>query len=217
MPERDTKSALLDAAESLFAANGFAATSMRQLAHRAGVNLAAAGYHFGGKSELAMAVLARRIGPINAERRRRLAALPTRPAADDVVRAFLEPVFGLGGDTPGTPPPTSVCRLFGRLLAEQPPFLRTFLARQFRDLGARFAGALRRARPELSAADVWWRLHFTAGALAHALQHGPTLVELSGGACRDDEPRALCARLVQFASAGFAGAGSRRRMTRGER
>jgi AcrR family transcriptional regulator len=217
MPERDTKSALLDAAESLFAANGFAATSMRQLAHRAGVNLAAAGYHFGGKSELAMAVLARRIGPINAERRRRLEALPTRPAVGDVARAFLEPVFGIGGDAPGTPPSAAVCRLFGRLLAEQPPFLRTFLARQFRDLGARFAAALQRARPDLSAADVWWRLHFTAGALAHALQHGPTLAELSGGACRSNDPGDLCARLVQFAGAGFAGAGPRRRTARRSR
>lgn len=211
MAARDTKSALLDAAESLFAANGFAATSMRQLAQRARVNLAAAGYHFGGKSDLAMAVLARRIGPINAERRRRLAALPARPAVDEVVRAFLEPVFSVGGDRLGAPPSPTVCRLFGRLLAEQPPFLRVFLARQFRELGARFAAALQRARPDLTPADVWWRLHFTAGAMAHALQHGQTLAHLSGGVCRLDDPRDLCAQLVRFAGSGFAGARVARR------
>ena len=60
MAKPDTKDQILDAAEHLFAEQGFAATSLRQLTARASVNLAAVNYHFGSKDELAKAVLQRR-------------------------------------------------------------------------------------------------------------------------------------------------------------
>ncbi len=216
MPAADTKTTILDAAERLFAATGFQATTMRALTAAAGVNLAAVGYHFGGKEELAMAVLARRIAPINAERRRRLDALAARPTTTAVVRAFLEPVFGIGDAGRGAPPPPDArfCGLFGRLLGEQPPFLRTFLARQFRDLGQRFARALRRSLPGLDEATAWWRLHFVAGAMAHVLQHAETLAHVTDGVCRVDEPGPLAEQLVAFAAAGLAAPPPSRRRVR---
>ncbi len=47
-----TKQKILDAANSLFANNGFAATSMREIASSADVNLAAINYHFKNKDNL---------------------------------------------------------------------------------------------------------------------------------------------------------------------
>src|SRR3954453_22954021 len=64
----DTKTRILDAAESFFMEHGFEATSMRQLTTAAGVNLAAVNYHFGTKEELFQAVLTRRLDPMNQER-----------------------------------------------------------------------------------------------------------------------------------------------------
>ena len=48
----DTRARILDAAEALFIEQGFVATSMRAITTRAGVNLAAAHYHFGSKEGL---------------------------------------------------------------------------------------------------------------------------------------------------------------------
>lgn len=47
-----TRQALLDAAQTLFAERGFDAVATRELAARAGANIAAISYHFGGKREL---------------------------------------------------------------------------------------------------------------------------------------------------------------------
>src|SRR5437773_8511643 len=63
-----TKERILDAAEALFMEHGFEATSVRVITAAAGVNLAAANYHFGSKEELFQAVLTRRLDPMNQER-----------------------------------------------------------------------------------------------------------------------------------------------------
>jgi len=52
-----TRAALIDATLDLFGQDGFAAVSTRTLAYRAGANLAAIQYHFGGKDALYRAVI----------------------------------------------------------------------------------------------------------------------------------------------------------------
>src|ERR671910_3594384 len=64
----ETKEKILDAAERLFAAHGFAGTSLRSVTKEAGVNLAAVHYHFGNKEDLLRAVLGRIVIPVNRER-----------------------------------------------------------------------------------------------------------------------------------------------------
>ena len=49
---RTTRRRILVGAGELFAARGFRATTMREIVERAGVNLAAAHYHFGSKQAL---------------------------------------------------------------------------------------------------------------------------------------------------------------------
>ncbi|HBE00997.1 MAG: hypothetical protein A2096_12605 [Spirochaetes bacterium GWF1_41_5] len=60
-----SKNKILDIAFELFAANGFAATSIRQIAAKAEVNLAMIGYYFGGKEGLYRAVVNSRISEFN--------------------------------------------------------------------------------------------------------------------------------------------------------
>ena len=206
MAADDTKETILDAAEALFAEQGYAATSLRQLTTRAGVTLAAVNYHFGGKEPLAKAVLARRIAPVNHERLRRLDALaPKQRTLRAIVRAFVEPPLragadgGRSGDTPGS----RLCRVFGRVMVEQPPFLRTFLAQQFRPVARRFEAALAAALPGHDSATLWWRLHFVIGAMAHTLQNSATVAHLSEGRCDADDVDALIEHLVAFAIGGL--------------
>lgn len=215
MSAPDTKTTILDAAETLFAEYGYDATSLRDLTQEAGVNLAAVNYHFGGKEQLATAVLARRIGPINAERRRRIDALPVRPALADVVRAFVEPTFPTATGCPSghVAPGRDFCRLMGRLMLDQPAFLRTFLAEQFRDLGSRFEATLRRALPRGDRATTWWRLHFMAGAMAHTLHSGDGLAHLTGGLCDATDVDAVVEQLVAFTTAGLAAPAPKARAT----
>lgn len=54
-----TPESLLDAAEALFSERGYDSVGIREIAERAGANLAAIRYHFGGKRELYLEVVRR--------------------------------------------------------------------------------------------------------------------------------------------------------------
>src|SRR5688572_8669011 len=94
---RDTKEQILDAAERLFADEGYGATSLRRILTELGLNPAAIHYHFGGKDEVVEALFARRLGPLNAERMRRFDEIAGEDrAAPDVRRivdAFVAPAL----------------------------------------------------------------------------------------------------------------------------
>jgi TetR/AcrR family transcriptional regulator, regulator of cefoperazone and chloramphenicol sensitivity len=62
-----TRERLLDAAERLFAARGFAGTSVREIAEEAGTNLGAINYHFRSKENLYAEVFSRRIARMREE------------------------------------------------------------------------------------------------------------------------------------------------------
>ncbi|MCA8973740.1 MAG: TetR family transcriptional regulator [Planctomycetes bacterium] len=213
--ESSTREHLLDAAEELFGEHGYAATSLRRLTTAAAANLAAVNYHFGGKEGLAKAVLARRIEPINTERLRRLDALHgRRRTVAAIVRAFVEPPFATDGKAAAcgtTTPGGQLCRVFGRIMIEQPPFLREFLAAQFGEVGARFAAELERAAPRLDRTAVWWRLHFMVGALAHTLQNAAMSNHLSAGRCDPDDTERMIEELVAFTTGGLRTAAPKRR------
>jgi AcrR family transcriptional regulator len=88
----DTKQRLLAAASELFAERGFAGATMRQVAQRAGVNLAAGNYHYGSKKELYLEVLRAMFAAIRSELARRGAAPPAQDLARRS-RADLEAVL----------------------------------------------------------------------------------------------------------------------------
>jgi AcrR family transcriptional regulator len=74
-----TKERLLGAATMLFAERGFHGTTVRDIAERAGVNVAAGNYHFGSKKRLYLEVLRAQFAEIRARLRARRA---TRPSTD---------------------------------------------------------------------------------------------------------------------------------------
>jgi AcrR family transcriptional regulator len=80
-----TRQRVLDAALDLFGERGFAGTTVRDIAGRAKVNVAAISYHFGGKAELYRAVAQMVIDGIEARVRSRAASVldasPADPAA----------------------------------------------------------------------------------------------------------------------------------------
>ncbi|GAB2881672.1 TetR/AcrR family transcriptional regulator [Streptomyces mayteni] len=203
-PSSATRTRLLDAAEELFGAQGYAATSLRAVTDAAGANVAAVNYHFGSKEGLLRAVVGRAMGAVNAERERRLDALAAaggQPGAAELVRIFVETgarlVHGHGGRGP------LVARLIGRVVCEPDPGIRRLFAAEVDPVEGRYLQALTVALPELPPEDVAFRYRAMVGLLA--LHQSGTLPGLSpegpaASAEGDDE------RLVATLTAAF-GAG----------
>src|SRR5437870_6290329 len=152
--------------------HGFEATSLRQITATAGVNLAAANYHFGSKEELFHAVLTRRLDPMNQERLDLLTALeraaaPGPVTCEQILSAMFVPALKLARDRERGG--KNFLRLLGRAYADPAPFIRQFLSRQYAPMIARFKTAFARTLPQLPARELSWRLHFLMGALSYTL------------------------------------------------
>ena len=94
LPECRTKTAILDAAERLFARRGFEATSLRTITAEAGANLGAVNYHFTSKDGLILAVVKRMFQPVNEHRLRLLDELEMKAHGKPLpVDAILEALF----------------------------------------------------------------------------------------------------------------------------
>ncbi len=96
---------ILDAALDLFGERGLTGTTVRDIAGRAKVNIAAISYHFGGKDELYRAVVESVVGSIAGRVRARVAHLLERPPADAAgAQAALEEFIGTMVDVIVGPP-----------------------------------------------------------------------------------------------------------------
>jgi AcrR family transcriptional regulator len=200
----NTKERILDAAEELFADRGFPSTSMRDITQGADANIAAVNYHFGSKEALLLAVLKRRIEPVNQARVARLDELESSAgdqpiSTEDLVRTFLTPVFDTWRDNAGTAP--KYMKLLGRIQAEVDQELRTKFIQQFGVVLERFAAAFEQALPNLDAGEVRWRVLFLIGSLAYTMTWGTALLEMGRREHRDAEH--VFEALVQYATAGM--------------
>ena len=96
----DSRSAIFDAAASEFAARGYAATGVDEIARRAGVNKAMIYYHFKSKDGLYRAILHDVFGSV-ADRLAQIAAAPG--PAHDKIRAAVEAIASAAGARPHFP------------------------------------------------------------------------------------------------------------------
>jgi AcrR family transcriptional regulator len=165
--QRDTKTRILDAAENLFAAKGFHNTSLREITKEAGVNLAAVNYHFGSKESLFEEVFKRHFLPVNRIRLARLEDIRdnatrdrSRPAARDVLQAFIAPVLHFRETEPG---------LVIRTMSEHDDRLRDILMGYFRPTFLLCLDILCEALPQIPAGVLFWRLQFSIGTMSHTL------------------------------------------------
>ena len=201
----DTKERILDAAERLFAAHGFGETSMRALTAAAGVNLAAANYHFGSKDGVLRAILLRRLEPINAARLAELdrveaACQGAPPDLEAVLAAFVEPALGVARSPEGRP----FVQLLGRVHADPDhERIKEMLFELYAPVRDRFVPALAAAVPELPFEEICWRFLFLVGAMAHTMTCVDDLRWLSGGRVQQHDARTAATRLIAFTAAGF--------------
>ncbi len=207
-----TRTRLLDVAEQLFAQRGIDATSLRAITAAAGANLASVNYHFGSKDALFREVVARRIGPVNAERLRLLDEAQRKangnPSLESVLSAFLAPALHLQSQRPQEGKNTM--HLMGRLYSDpRADELKKLLYGEFKEVFQRFTPALKRAAPDLEHDEIIWRFFFVVGAMAHLMSAGDVLDHASNGLCNLEDVEANLSRLVAFSAAGFRAPNSR--------
>jgi AcrR family transcriptional regulator len=186
----DTKQKILDAAESLFANEGYHCTSLRAITGKAGVNLAAVNYHFGSKEALLDAVFERRLVPLNEVRMKRISDVleaarkeGRRPLVADVLRAFVEPTLRFKSE-PGR---EDFFALVGRSFSD--PTGETTRKAFFRFISPVIQylfESLREALPELPADVFIWRFHFALGSFVHLMHACMRAVDNSIHACNMD-------------------------------
>ncbi len=157
----------MDAAEILFAKNGYKGTSLRQITEHAGANVAAVNYHFGTKENLLIEILDRVVVPINARRIQLLDDFEDQGAPNirQVLEAFLLPdihtLKELRQRNPALP------RFVARMYSENSALMQEIMGQQFEDIGHRFGKAIGTALPHLTAEEIAWRLQCVVGIVIY--------------------------------------------------
>ncbi len=206
---KDTKNRILDAAEELFATEGFEKASLRDITREAGVNLASVNYHFQSKEALTDAVTARALGPVNEKRLAMLHAAELEAngqpiAIEKIVEAFVRPVL----EESSSP---SFQRLLGRAFTAPDDFIERLFRTHLMHVALRFNQALAETLPDLSIEDRMWRIQFMAGAMSHTIAWMRVIPKVTGGVCSVDDLPRLTQRIVEFVSAGMLSGNSRKK------
>jgi AcrR family transcriptional regulator len=212
-----TPARLLEAAAELFAARGYERTTIRDIALRAGANVAAGHYHFGSKQDLYLEVARAQFGEVSA----RLAARGSAPTDAELARApraELERMLAVRIETMLEfllgPPPSPHGAIMQREMCDPsdalPLIVRDFVLPQ-KEATARVVARL---APHLSAREVERCVFSIVGQIFFQRQTLPILPQLMGIATL---PRGFlreaAAHVARFSLAGIAGleAAARRR------
>lgn len=201
----DTKTRILDGAEQLFAREGFHNTSLRALTNLAEVNLASVNYHFGSKEALLQAVIERRLLPLNAIRKEKIETVLTlarqnskQPAAEDLLRAFIEPTLNFRNSSPGA---QDFISLIGRALSDPDETIRNCFVELVLPLLQLLLKGLGEALPQLAPEILFARLQFIMGSMSHVMcMGGHSALPNFPPAMK---PKALTDQLLIFALAGL--------------
>ncbi len=202
--KEDTKTKILNAAESLFAQRGFTDTSLRLITNQAEVNLASVNYHFGSKKTLIKAVLGRYLEVFMPHLDKELQALlqtETKPSMNQVFETFIEPLLCLNQlQKEGT---ASFLKLLGRGYSDSQGHLRWFITTQYADVLNRFTQLIYKAKPELPASEVFWRLHFTLGTAVFAMASSEALQDIAKVDFNQDvDIEGVVRKVIPFLAAG---------------
>ncbi len=184
MASDHTRSAILNAAERLYADRGFADVTLRDIVAAAEVNLAAVNYHFGSKDELIAELFVSRGLATNRERINELKAVEAqgngRAEIDAILRALVGPTLR-GCLGPGNARSTAA-RFMIRASIESVPPIRRIKNREIDHL-RKFAAAMRRSLPDRSEVDLYWGLHFALAMAHQTIRDSERLTKLSEGSC----------------------------------
>src|SRR6202795_1952513 len=197
MPTDHTRTAILSAAERLYADRGFADVTLRDIVAAADVNLAAVNYHFGSKDELIAELFVTRSLATNRERLNELKAAEEKGGGRASIEAIMHALVGptlrgcLGPDREGS----TAARFMIRASIESVPPIRRIKNREVDHL-RKFIAAMRRAMPGRDDTELYWGLHFALAMSHHTIREKERLTKLSDGKCDLNDVQAIVDRVV---------------------
>jgi AcrR family transcriptional regulator len=198
-----TPDRILQAAEKLFSERGIDAVSLREITTAAGVNSAAAHYHFGSKEAVLSELFARRARPIAEHREALLSKVRTdrqgRPILEDILRAFLQPALSVMS----TPDGAAFTALRARMAFEREEVRRQVIGRAFDRTNEMFVDALTKALPKVPKKELFWRFHFMLGTMVYTMARPGRIESLTKGAVDTSDAKVGLEQLVRFVAAGF--------------
>ncbi|QIH99297.1 MULTISPECIES: TetR/AcrR family transcriptional regulator [Rhodococcus] len=198
----ELRTRLLDSAEELFADRGYFGVGVRDITDRAHTRLASVSEQFGGKEALFQAVLARRIRPLNDDRRAHLSALPTRGTQPERLRALIEAFTEPMRRRAGAPGWDNYFRLIAQLSNSGNPIGR-LIVDDFNAIAIDFMTRMHALFPHANEAEIHDAyLHLVAAAM-HTYSNNLRLDSLTEGRMHardmDERHRAL----LRFAQGGI--------------
>jgi len=197
MSSDQTRKAILEAAERLYADHGFADVTLRDIVAAADVNLAAVNYHFGSKDELIAELFVSRSLATNRERLNELRRAEQqgggRAEIDAILRALVGPTLRgcLGPDQERSP----AARFMIRASIEAVAPIRRIKNREIDHL-KKFAAAMRRSLPSCPDVELYWGLHFALAMAHQTIRDSERLTRLSEGLCDLGDVEAMIERIV---------------------
>lgn len=210
MSQPDTKQRILDVAARQFAERGYNGTSLREIMREAGVNVAAAHYHFGSKEVVYRAVIDRFVSRIREQRLTLLEdckgmAVDSPGLVERIFYALIAPHVHLLHVEGGI----EYARIIARYASEPRDLILPLYKDVFEPVRKQFILELHRAAPDLSDDDLNRSYGFAVAFMATSLVD-PTYESQSGNSPIPDDLEGLIATLVTFAAAGFRGLMSER-------
>src|SRR3954451_4110921 len=206
MASDQTRTAILSAAEKLYAERGFGEVTLRDIVAAAEVNLAAVNYHFGSKDELIAELFVTRSLATNRERLNELRSAEEagggRASIDSILRALVGPTLRgcLGPDRERS----SAARFMIRASIESVAPIRKIKNREVDHL-RKFATAMRRSLPDRNEVDLYWGLHFALAMAHQTIRDGERLNKLSEGLCDLDDVQGIIDRIVAVSETALTG------------
>jgi len=213
MPSDRTRTAILAAAERLYADRGFGDVTLRDIVAEANVNLAAVNYHFGSKDELIAELFVTRSLALNRERLSELKAAEEarggRAPIDAVLRALVGPTLRgcLGPDNQRS----TAARFMIRVSIESVPPIRRIRNREIDHL-RKFVAAMARSLPACSDVELYWGLHFALAMAQQTVRDSERLTKLSEGKCDVDDVDDIIERVVSVAVTALMGGAAERKV-----
>jgi AcrR family transcriptional regulator len=206
MPSDQTRTAILAAAERLYAERGFGDVTLRDIVAEANVNLAAVNYHFGSKDELIAELFVTRSLALNRERLRELRAAEDRGGGRaeiaDILRALVGPT--LRGCLGPERERSTAARFMIRVSIESVPPIHRIRNREIDHL-RKFVAAMRRSLPGQSDVELFWGLHFALAMAQQTVRDSERLTKLSDGKCDVDDVEGILTRVVSVAVMALVG------------
>lgn len=205
-PKGGSRERLLDAAEMLFAEKGFDATSIREIASRAGDTIGTLSYHFGSKSQLLSEVVRRRFDVLAELRRSMYAGFCVRSGGvaslDDAIAAITIPFVERamrGGQSWA-----SYTALLSRMMYVGDPSHYEVIAELTDPLARELLGWVSAAAPAASPADIGYAYQFIIGCTIDCcsqMEHD-RIHRLTDGACSASNYEEIIDRFLVFVTTG---------------